>query len=154
MLGVCRQYIKDIQFAEDVMVSGFVRVFSHLGSFKQQGSFEGWVRRIMVNECISHLRKRQFVVFDGEVLEARSDLSDCSHDQYEAEYLQSLIDDLPEGYRMVFLLYAVEGYRHHEIAGILGISEGTSKSQLHKARRMLQENLKLNVSSVNKSKEK
>lgn len=145
MLGVCRQYIRDLHFAEDVMVSAFVRVFKNLSQFQDKGSFEGWIRKIMVNECISYLRKQQFVVFDDEVVDAHSTDLSVTETQYDADYLQSLIDELPEGYRMVFLLYAVEGYKHPEIAETLGISEGTSKSQLFKARKVLQENLRLNV---------
>ncbi|MGX1928943.1 RNA polymerase sigma factor [Flagellimonas sp. 2504JD4-2] len=143
MLSVCRQYVKDVQFAEDVMVNGYVKVFENLTSFRHQGSFEGWIRKIMVRESISYLRKKQFVVYDDEVLESRPKEAGESASILDVEYVQQLIDKLPEGYKMVFLLYAIEGYKHHEIAEILEISEGTSKSQLFKARKMLQENLKL-----------
>ncbi|TAI46892.1 RNA polymerase sigma factor [Flagellimonas allohymeniacidonis] len=150
MLSVCRQYIRDLQFAEDAMVSGFTKVFQNLGSFEHRGSFEGWVRRIMVRECISFLRKRQFVVFDDEVYEAQYAEAKTSSGIWEDD-IQQQIDALPQGYKMVFLLYAVEGYKHHEIADMLKISEGTSKSQLFKARKMLQEGLKLKgISSSSK----
>ena len=142
MLGVCRQYIKDLQFAEDVMVEGFVKVFKSLKTFEHRGSFEGWIRKIMVRECISHLRKKQFVVYSDEAYEhytATEDHVSLS----DVEYIQHIIDSLPEGYKMVFVLYAVEGYKHEEIAKLLKISVGTSKSQLFKARKMLQENLRL-----------
>jgi RNA polymerase sigma-70 factor (ECF subfamily) len=143
MLGVCRQYIKDIHFAEDVMVNGFLKVFKSLDSFRHEGSFEGWIRRIMVRESISYLRKRQFVVYDDEVFEKseNSGVTTVSTD-LDVEYIQVLIDQLPEGYKAVFVLYAVEGYKHHEIAEMLDISESTSKSQLFKARRTLQSKLK------------
>ena len=143
MLSVCRQYIKDVQYAEDVMVGGFVKVFRGLSSFEHRGSFEGWIRRIMVRESISFLRKRQFVVYDDEILETTQipEVSEAS--LMDVEHIQNLIDGLPEGYKMVFILYAVEGYKHQEIAEMLNISEGTSKSQLFKARKLLQENLKL-----------
>ena len=142
MLSVCRQYIKDIHFAEDVMVSGFVKVFKNLSSFEHRGSFEGWIRKIMVRESISYLRKKQFVVFDDDIYERNN--TDCISisSSLDVEHIQVLIDDLPEGYKMVFVLYAVEGYKHAEIAQMLGIAESTSKSQLFKARRMLQEKLK------------
>ncbi len=143
MLSVCRQYIKDVHFAEDVMVNGFVKVFNNLSAFEHRGSFEGWIRKIMVRESISYLRKKQFVVFDDEVLEKRERYEDETTSIIDVEDVQQLIDALPEGYKMVFVLYAVEGYKHHEIAKMLEISEGTSKSQLFKARKMLQENLKL-----------
>ncbi|AWX45271.1 hypothetical protein HME9304_02283 [Flagellimonas maritima] len=143
MLGVCRQYVKDIQFAEDIMVNGFVKVFKNLKSFQYKGSFEGWIRKIMVRESISYLRKKQFVVYDDEVYETRLREIEDVTSILDMEYAQKLIDGLPEGYKMVFLLNAIEGYKHQEIANMLGISEGTSKSQLFKARKMLQENLKL-----------
>jgi len=143
MLGVCRQYIKDLQFAEDVMVNGFFKVFTHLDSFKFEGSFEGWVRRIMVRESISFLRKKQFVVYDDEVLD-KSQSQDASFSiaEMNTEHIQLLIDGLPDGYKTVFVMYAIEGYKHKEISELLGISESTSKSQLFKARRILQERLK------------
>tara|TARA_R110002153_G_scaffold105494_1_gene243965 strand:+ start:116421 stop:116996 length:576 start_codon:yes stop_codon:yes gene_type:complete len=144
MLGVCRQYIKDLHFAEDVMVRGFVKVFNHLSSYEFKGSFEGWVRKIMIRESISYLRKRQFVVYDDAVVEVNGQVSNTNEGLLDAEYVQQLIDELPEGYKTVFLLYAIEGYGHREIAELLEISEGTSKSQLFKAKKMLQENLRLN----------
>lgn len=143
MLSVCRQYIKDLQFAEDVMVNGFVKVFQNLSSFQHKGSFEGWVRKIMVRESISYLRKKQFVVYDDELCESQPKEMDNNTVLLDVEYVQKLIDKLPEGYKIVFLLYAIEGYKHHEISKMLKISEGTSKSQLFKARKMLQENLTL-----------
>ena len=143
MLSVCRQYIKDLHYAEDVMVNGFVKVFKGLHSFEHRGSFEGWIRRIMVHESISFLRKRQFVVYDDEVLETNQIQTTTDASLMDVEHIQALIDALPEGYKMVFVLYAVEGYKHQEIAEMLNISEGTSKSQLFKARKLLQENLKL-----------
>lgn len=150
MLGVCRQYIKDLHFAEDVMVNGFVKMFNHLGSYQYKGSFEGWVRSIMVRESISFLRKKQFVVYDDDAVEVREEvLGPISDGLLDMEYVQHLIDGLPEGYKAVFLLYAIEGYGHKEIAEMLAISEGTSKSQLFKARKMLQENLSLKGISPN-----
>jgi len=143
MLGVCRRYIKDVQHAEDVMVIGFVKVFKGLQSFEFRGSFEGWIRSIMVRESISFLRKRQFVVYDDKLLEAHQIHTLSEVGSMDVEHVQALIDGLPEGYKAVFVLYIVEGYKHHEIAEMLNISEGTSKSQLFKARKLLQENLKL-----------
>lgn len=141
MLSVCRQYIRDVQFAEDVMVQGFVKVFFNLKHFRNEGSFEGWIRRIMIREAIDHLRKRQFVVFDEDVMENRQPEKADVSTALEAEEIQSVIDSLPEGYRMVFVLYAIEGYKHQEIADMLDITESTSKSQLYKARKVLQEKL-------------
>ena len=141
MLGVCRQYIKDIHFAEDAMVQGFLKMFNKLDTFKYEGSFEGWLRKIMVRESISFLRKRQFVVYDDEVYEKIQDHGISQSTDLDTEYIQQLIDGLPQGYKMVFVLYTVEGYKHQEIAEMLSITESTSKSQLFKARKLLQDQL-------------
>ena len=141
MLSVCRQYIRDLQFAEDVMVQGFVKVFKNLENFRNEGSFEGWIRRIMVREAIDYLRKKQFVVFDGEAMDTSTQKQVDFSTSLEIEEIQALIDSLPEGYKMVFVLYAIEGYKHQEIAEVLQITESTSKSQLYKARKVLQEKL-------------
>ena len=138
MLAVCRRYIRDSHYAEDVMIDGFVKVFQHLGSFRHEGSFEGWVRRIMVREAIDFLRQRQFVVFEEHLPEPHLRTPEPS-DFLLLGQIESWIEALPEGYRMVFYLHAVEGYKHPEIAELLGISENTSKTQLHKARKALQE---------------
>ena len=142
MLSVCRQYISDLQFAEDVMINGFVKVFKHLHTYRFEGSFEGWIRTIMVRESISFLRKKQFLVFDEDAYKNRGETDMYIGTQFEVDHIQSLIDELPEGYKMVFVLYAIEGYKHQEIGEILGISENTSKSQLFKARKQLQKRLK------------
>ncbi|MGC1515248.1 MAG: RNA polymerase sigma factor [Maribacter sp.] len=142
MLGVCRQYIKDLHFAEDVMVQGFVKMFNKLDTYRFEGSFEGWLRRIMVRESISFLRKQQFVVYDDEIFESNQGFGEVQTTDLDTEYVQQLIDSLPQGYKMVFVLFVVEGYKHREIAEMLSISESTSKSQFFKARKMLQEQLK------------
>jgi len=142
MLGVCRRYVKDIQFAEDVMVDGFVKVFKNLNSFRFEGSFEGWVRRIMIRESISFLRKRQFVVYDDDVYERNQPAGIRDSSEIDTEYIQELIDNLPNGYKLVFVLHTIEGYKHNEIAEMLQISEGTSRSQLFKSRKILQAELK------------
>lgn len=141
MLSVCRQYINDIHHAEDVMVTGFTKVFKHLSSFKNEGSFEGWIRRIMIREAISFLRTQKNVTFYTDELPENNSTVLTSDNELEVNDIQLLIDELPEGYRIVFLMYAVEGYKHHEIATVLNISEGTSKSQLFKARKMLQQKI-------------
>jgi RNA polymerase sigma-70 factor (ECF subfamily) len=140
MLGVCRQYVKDIHHAEDVMITAFMKVFSGLSNFEHKGSFEGWIRRVMINECISFIRVQKKVKFieDENYFEERHNNIES---QFSVEDIQFLIDSLPDGYRMIFNLYAIEGYKHHEIATMLSISEGTSKSQLSHARKMLQENI-------------
>ena len=147
MLCVCRYYIKDLQHAEEVMLNGFFKVFSNLKNFKNEGSFEGWIRRIMCNESISFLRKQKKVELLVEDVEIQYDYSDETDTDIDAEDIQQLIDNLPEGYKMVFIMYAIEGYKHYEIAEQLNISEGTSKSQLGKARKLL----KQQINEINKT---
>ena len=148
MLSVCRYYVKDVQKAEEVMLNGFFKAFTNLNSFKNEGSFEGWMRKIMVRESISFLRQQKPIEFSIEEVEPSSDYSNAMETSLEVNDIQQLIDELPEGYKMVFVMYAIEGYKHHEIAELLNISEGTSKSQLFKARQMLQQKIKeLNTTS-------
>ncbi|MGV6830722.1 MAG: RNA polymerase sigma factor [bacterium] len=146
MLSVCRYYIKDLMTAEEVMLTGFLKVFQNIDSFNDKGSFEGWIRRIMIRSCIDHLRKKK--VFSIELNdEVVADITESydDHSDFDVAAVQMLIDQLPEGYKVVFMMYAIEGYKHSEIAEELGITEGTSKSQLYKARKMLQEQIqKLN----------
>jgi RNA polymerase sigma-70 factor (ECF subfamily) len=140
MLSVCRQYIKDVQQAEDIMITAFMKVFVHLKNFENKGSFEGWIRRTMINECISFIRVQkqvQFVEDENYFEESFNNIES----QFSVEDIQFLIDGLPEGYKMVFNLYVIEGYKHQEIAKMLNINEGTSKSQLSHARKTLQEQI-------------
>jgi len=140
MLSVCRQYIKDIQFAEDLLITAFMKVFVNLKNFEHKGSFEGWIRKIMVNECISYIRAQKKISFLEEEYYKEDGFNNIESD-FNVNEIQFLIDTLPEGYRMIFNLFVIEGYKHHEIAGMLGINEGTSKSQLSHARKMLQEQI-------------
>lgn len=140
MLSVCRQYINDIHQAEDIMITAFMKVFTNLKNFEQKGSFEGWIRRIMVNECISHIRVQKKVSFIEDENYSEDSFNNIES-QFSVEDIQFLIDNLPDGYRMIFNLYAIEGYKHQEIASMLGINEGTSKSQLSHARKILKEQI-------------
>ena len=151
MLGICRQYVKDMHHAEDLMLQGFFKVFTNLQKFKGEGSFEGWIRRIMVNTCISYLRKKNPVQLTDEDF-VFNDSATESLENTSVEDIQKLIDKLPKGYKLVFNLYAIEGFKHSEIAEKLGVSESTSKSQLFKARKWLQANYNKmnNISNVNK----
>lgn len=137
MLSVCRQYIKDIHQAEDIMITAFMKVFTNLKNFQHKGSFEGWIRRIMVNECISFIRVYKKLKYSEEENYFEESFNNIES-QFSIADIQYLIDSLPDGYKMVFNLYAIEGYKHQEIASMLGINEGTSKSQLSHARKMLQ----------------
>lgn len=122
--------------AEDVMIQGFYKVFSKLEQFNSAGSFEGWIRRIMVNESLMYLRKENMNLSIERVKEAPSKEANAEQRIAESEIL-ALLNKLPTGYRTIFNLYAIEGYSHKEIAAQLGISVNTSKSQLIKARKKL-----------------
>jgi RNA polymerase sigma-70 factor (ECF subfamily) len=148
MLSVCRYYVKDVQKAEEAMLNGFFKAFTNLSSFKNEGSFEGWLRKIMVRASISFLRQQKPIEFSLEEVETSNDCSNEMETNLEVNDIQQLIDELPEGYKMVFIMYAIEGYKHYEIAELLNITEGTSKSQLFKARQLLQQKIKaLNTAS-------
>jgi RNA polymerase sigma-70 factor (ECF subfamily) len=142
IFSLCRRYLPDPMDAEDVLVMSFVKVFDRIGQFRSEGSFEGWIRRIAVNESLTWLRrnKSMFVETDLEAADREPDFSKFS-DHLEAEDLMNMVSELPPGYRMVFNLYAIDGYSHDEIARQLGISENTSKSQLSRARALLQKRL-------------
>ena len=145
MLGICRQYVKDIHYAEDLLLSGFLKVFTKLSTFKHEGSFEGWIRRIMVNTCISHLRKKNLLNLSDEDF-VFNEAATESLENTSVTDIQKLIDALPEGYKIVFNLFAIEGFKHSEIASNLGISLSTSKTQLFRARKLLQKNyIKMNT---------
>lgn len=147
MLSVCRQYIKDVHHAEDVMITAFMKVFTNIKKFEHKGSFEGWIRRIMINECIDYIRVKKNN-FNHQNIEETILQNDFSEEQdFSTDDIQLLIDNLPEGCKMVFNLYIIEGYKHNEIAKMLNINEGTSKSQLAHARKLLQE-------QINKLKER
>jgi RNA polymerase sigma-70 factor (ECF subfamily) len=139
-LSVCRQYLKDLHLAEDVMITAFMKVFTNLKNFEHKGNFEGWIRRIMINECISYIRVHKKVTFIEEENYVEERYNNIES-QFSVEDIQLLIDNLPDGYKMVFNLYCIEGFKHQEIAAILGINEGTSKSQLSHARKMLQDTI-------------
>lgn len=142
MFAVCCRYIKDKMEAEDVLVAAFTKVFARIGQFKGEGSFEGWIRRIMVNESLTWIRQHKFMQkeLDLEAADYEPDFN-MLEDKLQEEDLMKLIEGLPVGYKTVFNLYAIEGYSHKEIAAMLGINENTSKSQLSRARVYLQKQL-------------
>ena len=138
MLGVCRRYIGDALEAEGVLVNGFLKMFNKINQFSGSGNFEGWVRRIMVNESLLYLRKNKSMYLEVDIDEAHTE-PDYGRAAYlfEERELIEMIDKLPMGYRTVFNLYALEGFSHKEISEQLGINENTSKSQLSRARALL-----------------
>jgi RNA polymerase sigma factor (sigma-70 family) len=147
MFRVCLRYINHIAEAEDTVMCGFMKAFQNMEGFKYEGehSFFAWIRRIMVNESLMLLRKRKtnfLLSLDETLNNLPSDLELIS--SLNAEDINTLIMQLPVGYRTVFNLYVVEGYGHKEIAVILNISESTSRTQLAKARNKLQSQIKQN----------
>ncbi|WP_162343179.1 RNA polymerase sigma factor [Cyclobacterium salsum] len=144
MCGICFRYIKDSAAAEDVLLVAFQKVFDRIGQFKQTGSFEGWIRRIVVNECLMHLEKasqwRKEADLERINLTANQDGPDTS---LHWDDLIHTVERLPRGYRKVFELFVFEGLSHEEIGKQLSISESTSKSQLSRARIHLQRLLQI-----------
>lgn len=139
MHSLCHRYVHNHQEAEDILIVAFTKVFEKISQFKKEGSFEGWIRRIVINECLSFLRRNQTMYIETDLDQAER-AADYEHleDQLEAEDLMNMVKELPDGYRIVFNMYAIDGYSHKEIAAHLGISENTSKSQLCRARVHLQ----------------
>ena len=140
MYGVCLRYAGTSQDAEDILQEGFVKIFKKIGSFRGEGSFEGWLRRVFVNTAIEHFRRKRYLQPVGEKEENTIEGKYLSvlDDMAEKDVL-ALVQQLSPGYRTVFNMYVVEGYTHKEIADMLGISEGTSKSQLSRAKVILQD---------------
>jgi len=139
MYALCCRYVKDSMEAEDVLVTAFTKILDRIDQYKGEGSFEGWIRRVVVNEALTYLRRNRSMYIETE-LEAADREPDYQNisDHLEAEDLLNMIQELPAGYRMVFNLYAIDGFSHKEIAEQLSISENTSKSQLSRARVFLQ----------------
>jgi RNA polymerase sigma-70 factor (ECF subfamily) len=143
MYAVCLRYAGNAEEAEDILQEGFIKVFKKLDSFRSEGSFEGWVRRIFVNTAIEHFRRKRYLM---PVTEKEENTIEGKYisvlDELAEKDILALVQELSPGYRTVFNMYVVEGYTHKEIADMLGISEGTSKSQLSRAKVILQEMVK------------
>lgn len=150
MMAVCLRYARHKMEAEDLLQDGFIKVFQNIAQFKFEGPFEQWVRKIMIHNAIKKYHKKsnrnEYINSDDlpEVVENEDGLSQLFYNE-----LIEMVEDLPDGYRMVFNLFAIEGYNHKEISEAMGIEESTSRSQLVKARKVLQEKLlkreKLNI---------
>jgi RNA polymerase sigma-70 factor (ECF subfamily) len=143
MYGVCLRFARNTLEADDILQEGFIKVFSFLKDFRHDGSLEGWIRRTIVNTAINYYNSKQNEWNETSIDKAESyqSVSEDILDKISTADLLSLIQGLPEGYRMIFNLYIIEGYNHQEIAEMLKISENTSKSQLSRARMALQERL-------------
>ena len=149
---VCKRYFSDIQQAEDALVKGFLKIFQHLEEYSFQGSFEGWMRRIIINECLMELRKNKIFHLNIDDYSSSIPSYQETSQKIEEDDVMNLLNYLPDGCRLVFTLFVIEGFKHKEIAENLGITEGTSKSQLNLAKTKLKEmlskseNLKSNLS--------
>jgi len=140
MLGACLNFISDRSIAEEVMNNGFVKAFFNIKKYKSEGSFEGWIRKIMIRESLSFLRKKKFLISDQSetILQHQKTYQKPVE---EVSEIQRLIEKLPIEFKLVFNLYAVEGYSHQEIAELLNIPQATSKTRLFRARKLLKEQL-------------
>jgi RNA polymerase sigma factor (sigma-70 family) len=140
MFRVCYRYLQNQMDAEDALINGFVKIFQGLNNLEYRGvaETEAWMKKIMINECLMFLRKKK--AFSGISEQTENDMGSAviPVNDLEAEEIYAMILKLPDGYRAIFNLYVIEGYNHREIGAQLGISENTSKTQLHKARIMLQ----------------
>jgi RNA polymerase sigma-70 factor (ECF subfamily) len=143
LLGICMRYGKSKAEAEDILQIGMLRIFKNIESYSGKGSFEGWMKRIMVNVAIDNFRKNSKYYYHHDIDELNDEpyLTSDIPNSLEVEDILNTVQQLPQGYRMVFNLYAIEGYSHKEISLKLGISENTSKTQLLKARRSLRKKL-------------
>lgn len=142
MLAVCMRYAIDKPEAEDMLQNGFIIVFGKINDYRGEGSFEGWVRRIMVHGSIAYYRKHhKMLVVEMDDTTPGQSVNPAAAANLNAKDLMQLVQSLAPGYRMVFNLYAIDGYSHKEIGELMGITEGASKSQLSRARRILKEQL-------------
>lgn len=141
--ALCLRYMKSTDDAEDVLQEGMVKIFTKLPEYKGKGSFEGWMRRIVVNTCLDQIRKNQKLKFDVSLDQEEYKLSMNAHilENMSANELIEEIKKMPPGYRVVFNMFAIEGYSHQEIAEKLGVKESTSKSQYLRARAYLKERI-------------
>ena len=153
MFGVCLRYAKDHTEAEDILQDGFIRVFNHLHQFKNKGSLEGWIKKIMINTALERFRKKEVLYISNEVEEYEEQFNyEDTIGEISSQDLMKLIRELTPQYRTVFSLFAIEGYTHQEISKMLKISVGTSKSNLSRARIILQEEVRKAFASVRKYK--
>ena len=150
MFNICMRMLNNKEEAEDMLQESFTEVYSKLDSFRYESTFGAWIKRVVINKCINYLKKRKAELVLSEDM-GKYDTNDRSDDNYEdvelnVQKIRQAIELLPEGYRIIFSLYMLEGYDHSEIAQILGVSESTSKSQYMRAKLKIKELLKINVS--------
>lgn len=143
-LALILRYIPRRDDAEDVLVEAIFKIFTKLDTFKKEGSFEGWMKRLVINDCLMFLRKNKMITVGIDTLnEVNLDIDDSYFIEKDLDAIKSVIDSLPSGYKIIFNLYVVEGFKHKEIAQLLGISVNTSKSQLIHAKKSIRKQLGL-----------
>ena len=142
MYTVCLRYTKNTSDAEDILQEGFIKIFRNLDKFRGEGSFEGWIRKIMVRTSLSYLRDHKKDMYQTGLSHSLKDGENSVLDKLAEKHIVDVVTKLPQGYRTIFMMYVVEGYNHREIATILGCSEGTCKSQLYRSKTRLQKILK------------
>ncbi len=140
-LALCKRYIKDTAEAEDVLIEGFMKIYKEMPKYRNIGSFEAWMHKIMVNQCLMEIRKHHNLNVHLNVAITQNDSTLKALEYLYEEDLLAMIEELPVGCKTVFNLFVIEGYSHKEIAFKLGISDGTSKSQLNLAKKKLREKL-------------
>ncbi len=148
MMAVCLRYSKSVPEAEDILQEGFIKVFQHIKDFKGNSKLETWITRIMVNTALNANRRKMYLFPMVDVTEINTPADEQILPDLSFEQLIQMIQGLPAGCQMVFNLYAIEGYSHQEIAGMLGISEGTSKSQYSRAKELLRDQLQTEANKV------
>jgi RNA polymerase sigma factor (sigma-70 family) len=157
MFTVCMRYAAESNSAQDLLQEGFVKIFKNIDKFRGEGSFEGWIRRIFVNTCLEFVRKKanMYVVQDTDTVKVEYQ-DENALQKLMKEDLMEMIQSLSTGYRTIFNLYVIEGYSHKEIAELLNVTEGTSKSQLARARYLLQKKVEtvMGIKSTNGTKAK
>ncbi len=159
-LGICMRYVYERSEAEDILQEGFLKIFTKIKEFEGRGSFEGWMKRVIVNTAITHYHrnsKHNKHHYDiGDVQETKFENETYKESEFTGDELLKVINSLPEGYKMIFNLYAIEGYKHKEISALLKIDINTSKSQYSRAKKLIRkklEHLKKEAKQQNKKRE-
>lgn len=144
LMGICIRYATDVPEAEDILQESLLKVYLNIGNYSGEGSFAGWMRRIVINTAITHyhknLKHKHYVEIE-ELFTSEGGTSNIPDSRFTADELQVVLDQLPAGYKMIFNLYAIEGYKHKEIAEMLDIDINTSKSQYSRARSFIRKKL-------------
>lgn len=149
LYAICMRYAGNEDEAKDMLQDAFIKIFQNMGNFRFEGSFEGWLKRVTTFNCLDYYKKSSSKIKHVDIDEVyHIQVEESATHKIESKQLYLALQKLPGGYRTVFNLFALEGFGHHEIAEMLGISENTSKSQLFKARKMLQSMLQLKTQGI------